>query len=97
MSTLSLVITITSPPSTGITFTPAAPFSGSGSTITAPGPIAAGVTVGSFAVAPANWQGALALSGANANLFTLAGLNLVTAAALPTSTTPYVVSATATP
>jgi len=95
MSTLSLVITINSAPSTGITFTPAAPFAGSGTAFSATGPIASGVTVGSFAVAPAGWQGAIALSGAQAASFTLSGLNLVTAAALNPGT--FNVTATATP
>ncbi len=95
MSTLSLVITISGAPSTGITFTPAAPFSGSGSAFSAVGPIASGVTVGTFVVAPTGWQGALALSGAQAASFTLSGLNLVTAASLGAGT--FNVTATATP
>lgn len=95
MTTLSLVITINSAPSTGITFTPASPFTGSGTAFSASGPIAAGATVGSIAVAPAGWQGALSLSGANASSFTLSGLNLVAAAALAAGT--YDVTVTATP
>ncbi len=95
MSTLSLVITINSVPSTGITFTPAAPFSGSGSAFSATGPVASGVTVGSFVIAPAGWQGALTLSGAQAASFTLSGLSLVTAAAL--SAGAFNVTVTATP
>jgi hypothetical protein len=95
MSTLSLVITINSPASTGITFTPAAPFTGSGTAFSATGAVGSGVTVGTFVVAPAGWQGALALSGAQAASFTLAGLNLVTAAALNAGV--FNVTATATP
>ena len=82
MTTLSLNFTITSPPSTTLNFTPAAPFSGSGSAFTAVGPITSGVTVGTFSVVPAGWQGTLALSGAQAASFTLSGMSLVTAAVL---------------
>ena len=94
MSTLSLVITINGPASTGVTFTPASPFSGSGSSFSASAAVASGVTVGTFSVAPSGWQGVLALSGAQAADFTLSGLKLVTAAALPASSA---VTVTATP
>jgi hypothetical protein len=83
MANLSLVISISSPPSTEITLTPAAPFSGSGTSFSAAGAVAAGVTVGTLAVAPEGWQGALALGGADADSFSLSGMNLVTATALP--------------
>lgn len=95
-ASINLSISITSPPSTSITFTPAAPFSGSGTSFTAVGPVASGVTVGTFVVAPSGWQGALALSGTNASSFTLSGMNLVTAATLSPGTT-YAVTGTATP
>lgn len=95
MATLSLVITINSAPSTAVTFTPASPFSGSGSALSATGPVASGTTVGTISVAPSGWQGALSLSGAQAADFTLSGTNLVTAAALAAGT--YDVTITATP
>ena len=96
MATLSLVLTINSPASTGITFTPVSPFTGSGTSFsTTTEPIASGVTVGSFSVAPAGWQGVLSLSGAQSSSFTLSGLSLVTAAALPTG--QFAVTVTATP
>lgn len=95
MATLSLVLTINSPTATAITFTPAAPFTGSGSAFSATGPIAAGVTVGTFNVTPSGWQGALSLSGTQAASFTLSGLNLVTAAVLNSGA--FNVTGTATP
>jgi hypothetical protein len=95
MATLSLVITVSGPVSTGLTFTPVSPFSGSGTAFSAAGPIASGVTVGSIAVAPTGWQGVLVLSGASAGSFTLSGTNLVTATALAAGA--YNVTITATP
>lgn len=95
-ASITLSLTITSPPSTGITFTPAPPFTGSGTSFSAVGPIASGVTVGTFVVAPTGWQGAFALSGTNASSFTLSGMSLVTAATLDVGTT-YAITATATP
>ena len=94
MATISLVITVNSPASTSLTFTPASPFTGTGTAFSAAGPVASGVTVGSVAVAPAGWQGALALSGANAASFTLSGTNLVTAAALAGGTDDVTITAT---
>lgn len=95
MSTLTLNIAISSPVSTGITFTPIAPFSGAGGNLTAIGPVAAGVTVGTIVVSPAGWAGSLALSGTSAALFTLSGNNLVTAVQLVAGND--VVTITATP
>jgi hypothetical protein len=95
LANLSITIAVNSPASTGITFTPAAPFTGSGSAFATTGPVASGITVGSISVAPAGWQGALALSGANAASFSLSGFNLITAAALPDAV--YNISLTATP
>jgi hypothetical protein len=96
MATLSFVITVTSPNSTAVTLTPAPPFQGSGNAFTAIGPIASGVTVGTFNVQPAGWQGALVLSGADAASFTMSGSALITAAVLPDGGT-YNLTATATP
>ncbi len=95
-ASVNLSISITSPPSSAITLTPAAPFTGSGTSFTAPGPVAAGVTVGTFSVAPVGWQGALALTGTNAANFTLSGSNLVTAVQLPAGSSDAI-TVTATP
>ncbi len=95
-ASVNLSISITSPPSSAITLTPASPFTGSGTSFTAPGPVAAGVTVGTFTVAPVGWQGALALTGTNAGNFTLSGNNLVTAVQLPSGSSDAI-TVTATP
>ncbi len=95
MAAISLVIAVSSPISTTLTFTPAAPFTGSGTSFSAVGPIAAGVTVGTVSVVPAGWSGVLTLSGQQAASFSIAGLNLVTAAALASGS--YGVTITATP
>lgn len=96
MTSISLVFNINAVASTGITFTPAAPFTGSGTTFTSPTPVAAGVTIGTIAVTPSGWVGQLSTSGANASSFTLNGSNLVTAAALPAGSSDTV-TVTATP
>ncbi len=95
MSSISLVFNINSPASTAITFAPAAPFTGSGTTFTAPGTVASGVTAGTLTIVPTGWVGVLALSGTNAASFTLSGNNLVTAASLVPGS--YSVTVTATP
>jgi hypothetical protein len=83
------------PASTTVALAPAAPFSGSGGAFSAAAPIASGATVGTVVVTPTNWQGNLALSGANAAAFALSGNRLVTAAALAVGT--YTLAVTATP
>ncbi len=95
MSSLTLGIAISSSASTGITFTPAPPFSGSGGNLTATGPVAVGISVGTIVVAPAGWAGSLALSGASAAMFDLNGNTLVTGAQLVAGS--YTVTVTATP
>ncbi len=95
MASISLILSVTSPASTSLTFIPAAPFTGSGSSFTAAGPIASGATVGTVTVAPTGWSGALSLSGAQAASFSLSAMSLVTTAALPAGT--YNVTVTATP
>lgn len=94
MSTLTLNIAVSSPVSTGITFTPAPPFSGSGGNLTVTGPVAAGITVGTIVVAPAGWAGALALSGTSAALFSLVGNTLITAAQLVAGNDVVIITAT---
>jgi len=95
MATLSFTITVSSPNATAVILTPASPFQGSGNAFTVTGPVASGVTVGTFSITPTGWQGVLALSGADAASFVLSGMALMTAAALDAKT--YNVTATATP
>jgi hypothetical protein len=93
--TMSLVMTVTSQAATAIAITPVSPWSGSGTALTAVGPVAANTVVGAISVSPAGWIGVLTLTGANAASFTLQGSNLVTTVALPAGV--YDVSVTATP
>ncbi len=81
MANVTFTISYTSSLSSGITLTPAAPFSGTGTSFTAAVPVPAGTTVGTFSVSPAGWAGALALGGPAASHYTLSGFNLVTAVA----------------
>ena len=94
MTTLSLVVTINSPPSTGMVLTPVSPFTGSGTTFTSPVTIATGAEIGSIAILPAGWQGVLSLSGTNAAKFSLSGANLIAASALGTGTYNVTINAT---
>ena len=90
MSSVNVTIQVVSTPSTAVTFTPAA------SSFTAP--VAAGTKVGTFAVAPAAWNGTIALSGADAALFTLdTNLDLMVGSAALTAVRAYSLTATAAP
>src|SRR5215475_1076337 len=73
------IFNITSPVATGVTLTPVAPFTGSGTSFTAPGPVASGVVCGAISISPLGWSGSLTLSGPDAAAFGLQGSNLVTA------------------
>lgn len=64
----SITITVSSPPSTSVTCTPVATFTGTA---------AVGATVCPIAVLPAGWSGSLTLSGTDAAKFSVAGSNLV--------------------
>jgi hypothetical protein len=82
MANATFTISYTTAPSTAITLTPAAPYSGSGTSFTAAAPVPAATVVGQLSVSPPGWAGVLALSGPIANHYTLNALNqLVTAVA----------------
>jgi hypothetical protein len=88
MANTTVEIVISSPPATGVTYTPAAP------SFTAP--VSAGTVMGTIAIAPTGWAGTLALTGADAASFTLtADMKLEAAAALSAKT--YNLTLTATP
>ncbi len=81
MANATFTISYTTAPSTAITLTPVAPFSGSGTSFTAAVPVPAATVVGAISVSPVGWAGVLALSGAAASHYSLSGMNLVTAVA----------------
>jgi hypothetical protein len=90
MSNVSVVIVINSPASVTITFTPSGTFTA---------PVAVGTVIGTFAITPSGWSGAVALSGANASDFSVvdnAGVVELTAA-VALAAGLYDVTATATP
>lgn len=62
MASVNITIVVNSLPATSITFTPSG-------TLTAP--VAANTNIGSIAVAPASWLGALVISGTDAASFSL--------------------------
>ena len=89
-ASVNVVINVVSAPATSVTFSPTA------SSFTAP--VAAGTKLGTFAVAPASWNGTLTLSGADASFFTLdTNLDLLVGAAALTAVRAYNVTVTAAP
>ena len=92
-ASLSLTIVIAAPAATSVTLTPVAPFTASGNTVTAASPVASGATVGNITVQPAGWQGTLTLSGTDAAKFSISGMNLLTAVALPVGSYNVVINA----
>ena len=92
-TTASIVMMITSPPSTALSCPVAYP-SGQTSFVE---PVAAGTVVASCTVTPSTWSGTLALSGANASSFAISGLNVVVGSSPITAAGTYDVTVTATP
>lgn len=88
-ATVNLSITINSAPATSVTCPITA-------TLTAP--VAAGTVLCTLTVAPSSWAGALALSGTNANLFSIANTGSGSQIVVGTSpiTTPGIYAATIT-
>lgn len=64
MATITFTLILASPAATGGTATPVSGL---------PFPVPAGTLVGNISVLPAGWNGALALSGADAALFSIGG------------------------
>ena len=91
MASATIAITITSPPSVTLAFSPAS-FNGQL-------PIAAGTLISTVTVTPPEWDGALALTqtGPQAGAFVLNGNNLVVGTAPITAAGAYSTTVTATP
>lgn len=90
MSASVSVEIIVNTPATAVTFNPAAASFAE--------PVAAGTKVGTFVVAPSDWNGNLALSGADAASFVLdTNLDLLVGTTALTAVRTYTVTATATP
>lgn len=87
MSSTNVTITVTSTPSTAVTFTAAA----SGFVA----PVAPGTILGSVAVTPSTWSGTLSLTGTNASSVAVSGTNIVVGAtALSAGSYTFTIDAT---